>query len=165
MNISFSLQSEPESEVRISLSSFSDSAIGDIRQSLGRTELVDITLERIKGDAPISPAVLYSVIDIITGFLQENPEVILYYYCDEINSVPGMRKTKSITPAQYRNRLFSLLYEQGKLRYPQLPVADHLITIETPEGKAYIHLIYFDSVKEKVNLIQQYLIDIANDMK
>lgn len=69
-------------------------------------------------------ATLSKVVERIGKFLIENPHVILYYYCDEMNEIPGMRVSRDISSPEYCNHLFSLLYSKGARQFPELQIVD-----------------------------------------
>ena len=138
MNCFFTVSDKEGNEIRVSLSSFSQTGIEAL---LGETELIDISLERIKDTGKPSHSILSLLTEKICTFIQNNKHCVFYYYCDEVNAIPNIRKSKSISPAEYRNNLFSVLFERGKQQYPELNLEDKPIIIETDEGKAFIHLI------------------------
>ncbi|MBR5699727.1 MAG: hypothetical protein IKX37_01390 [Bacteroidales bacterium] len=165
MEISFSIFFREGNEIRVSLSSFSEEALGDIATDLAGIELVDISLVRQQGDFYADWKTLLQIATSIGKFLSENPNAILYYYCDEINPIPHIRPSHNIQPAEYRNRLFSILFQKGALLFPSLEVEDKPIIIKSDEGTAYIHLIYNSCLKEKAQMISDYLLEIAEGIK
>ena len=90
MEVSFSLTYKEGNEIRVSLSSFTDTAIPDLIGYLGDAEIVEVSLVRQCGEDMADLATLSKVVERIGKFLIENPHVILYYYCDEMNEIPGM---------------------------------------------------------------------------
>ena len=55
----------------------------DVKELLGSIEILDISLERVSGNTPTSPNVLFDISNFIAGVLNDNPETILYFYCDD----------------------------------------------------------------------------------
>ena len=165
MEISFSVVYGEGNEIFVSLSSFSDEALSDLTAITGSVDLVDISLARKSGNLYADWTTLTSITARIAIILKENPDIILYYYCDEISPIPYMRPTRNIKPAEYRNRLFSILTRKTIAGFPGLPVVDTPIMIETENGCAYIHLIYLAHMKQKADAIVSYLIDLAEGLK
>ena len=105
------------------------------------------------------------MVERIGKFLIENPNVILYYYCDEMNAVPGMRPSRDISSPEYRNQLFSILYSKGARQFPELSIIDMPIVFIGEDHKTFIHLIYREGLQDKADMIKDYLTDIAEGVK
>ena len=73
-----------------------------------------------------------------------------------------MRDSHNLTPAEYRNKLFSNLFNWGVSRFKEDVLVDDLITIDTGSQVAYIHLIYHFHLGDKVALIKNQLVELAN---
>ena len=162
MEITFSIKYHEKNELRVSLSTFSKESLGaELLNQLGNVELVDVTLFRQSGDLRANWNTLNRVVVQIGKILHENPDCIFYYYCDEINPIPKMRDSHDLTPAEYRNRLFSILFKKGASLFPKDCLIDDLITIETEQGVAYIHLIYRSNLTDKASIIKEELNKLA----
>ena len=72
-----------------------------------------------------------------------------------------MRDSHDLTPAEYRNKLFSTLFNKGASLFPEDCLIDDLITIETEQGVAYIHLIYHSHLTCKALIIKEELNRLA----
>ena len=66
-----------------------------------------------------------------------------------------------LTPAEYRNKLFSTLCKKGASLFPEDDLVDDLITIKTEQGVAFIHLIYHSHIKSKASFIKDELSKLA----
>lgn len=162
MEVTFSVKYHEGNEIRVSLSTFSRESLGDeLLNELGDVELVDVTLFRQSGDLRANWKTLNRVITQIVKILHDNPHCIFYYYCDEITPIPNMRDSHDLTPAEYRNKLFSILFKKGASVFPEDSLVDDLITIETEQGVAYIHLIYHSNLNSKATLIKEELVSLA----
>lgn len=89
MEVSFSLTYKEGNEIRVSLSSFPETAISDLRKHLGGVEIVEVSLVRQRGEDTTDLATLSELVTRVGKFMLENPDIILYYYCDEFNSIPA----------------------------------------------------------------------------
>ena len=165
MEVSFSLTYKEGNEIRVSLSSFPETAISDLKEHLGNVEIVEVSLVRQRGEDMTDLATLSKLVERIGKFLNENPNVILYYYCDEMNSVPGMRPSRDISSPEYRNQLFSILYSKGARQFPELAIIDMPIVFIGEDHKTFIHLIYCEDLQDKADMIKNYLTDIAEGIK
>lgn len=161
MNISFTITDKEGNEIKVSLSSFPEQSTG----FLEGTELVDISLQRTKDTGTLGYPILTLLSEKICKIITDNKESVFYYYCDEINTIPNIRKGKATPPAEYRNNLFTLLYQKAKEKHPELDIEDREIIFETQDGKAYIHLIYFEQNKTKANAIEKELETISASLK
>ena len=165
MEVSFALSYKEGNEIRVSLSSFTEAAIPDLIGYLGDSEIVEISLIRQCGDETADIITLSKVVERIGNFIVENPHVILYYYCDEMNEIPGMRATRDISSPEYRNHLFSLLYSKGSRQLPELHIVDMAIVFFGEDHKTFIHLIYREDLQDNADIIKDYLNDIAEAVK
>lgn len=164
MNFDFSIYQEEGNQIKVSLRSFSDESTKELSNILKDTELIDITLERT-GNGTIKLKLFTEIIERLYTIFQQNKNAIFYYYCDEIHEIPQMRKTKALSPAEYRNKLFSLLYQKGAARHNDIQIIDREIIIESDEGKAFIHLLYISELEHKAKAIEDKLIEISEAIK
>lgn len=165
MEVSFSLTYKEGNEIRVSLSSFPETAISDLRKHLGGVEIVEVSLVRQRGEDTTDLATLSELVTRVGKFMLDNPDIILYYYCDEFNSIPGMRPSRDMPGQEYRNQLFSILYTKGARQFPELSIIDMPIFFIGEDYKTFIHLIYRESLQDKADMIKDYLTDIAGGMK
>lgn len=162
MEVSFSFKYEEENELRVSLSSFVKESLGEeLSSKLGDIDLVDVTLYRQAGDSKATWRILNDIVEQLGKVLVENSHSIFYYYCDEITPIPNMRNSHNLTPAEYRNKLFSILFQKGVALIPEAVFVDDLITIITDKGTAYIHLIYNSDLSEKATLVKDEINSLA----
>ena len=162
MEVSFSVIYGEGNELRVSLSSFTKASLGEeLIEVLGDVELVDVTLIRQSGELRADWKTLNKISSFLGKILHDNRDAIFYYYCDELNSIPNMRNSHGLNPSEYRNRLFSVLFEMGKRLFPEDTLVDDLITIKTEQGTAYIHLIYHSRLAGKADAIKDELKKLA----
>ena len=165
MEITFSVEYGEGNEISVSLSSFSEEGLTELAQTIGPVDLVDISLIRISGNLKADWETLSSIANPIVRILKETPDVIMYYYCDEISPIPQMRPGREMQPAEYRNRLFTILTRKTMSSFPELGAIDTPLQIKTDKGCAYIHLIYLPHMKGKADFIVTYLMNLAADIK
>ena len=155
MKVTYPIRAVNGNEYLVRIESFNREMLpDDVKELLGSIEILDISLERVSGNTPTSPNVLFDISNFIAGVLNDNPETILYFYCDDIHDVD--RRNRSITPQKYRSQLFSSMFD----RYTQ----SHDISdiINTPlefkiDRDVYIHFIskreylkYVDAFKDTI---------------
>lgn len=165
MEVTFSITFREGNVIRVSLSSFSDDDLKALDERLGGTQLLNVSLVREKGDLYTDWSTLSKIVMKLGQTLIDNPDIILYYYCDEITPIPNIRASRSLQPAEYRNRLFSILFEKGTSMFPNHGFIDSPISIISDQGQAFIHLIGLENQRAKIQLIRSFLVDFANDLK
>ena len=89
MDISVSINSKLNDEYRIILSPFNLDIIPyEVQELLGDDiEIVDVTLERVKGINPTDIGILLKISNIIGEILNDNGNLILYFYCDDMHNI------------------------------------------------------------------------------
>ena len=78
------------------------------------------------------------IFGFIAGFLLDNENAILYFYCDDINEIN--RRNHDITPQKYRSRLFSRMSDRD----------------------IYIHIISRESHLDYANIIRTTIEDMEH---
>lgn len=123
-----------------------------------------MSLVRQRGEDTTDLATLSELVTRVGKLMLENPDIILYY-CDEFNSIPGMRPSRDMPSQEYRNQLFSILYTKGARQLPELSIIDMPTFFIGEDYKTFIHLIYRESLQDKADMIKDYLTDIAGGVK
>ena len=145
MNMSFDINTQEGDKVIVSLVSsypyLHDIAPADIPDF----ELLEVSIIREKGTSPIKMAVFGKIADILLSIADDNPEGILFYFCDIIEGIPNKRHSKIIASHEYRNRLFKLLFRRYSPK-----AKDHWSDIEvvlesdSPRLEMYTHFLLRD---------------------
>ncbi len=84
----------------------------------------------------------------LLSFLKDNPRTIFYFYCDDRNQPPKLRRNVSMQ--RFRSELFHCFY----VRYvtDKKQIKEHIIRIDDREvydKEIFIHLIYSSIVEDK----------------
>ena len=100
---------------------------------------------------------LSKFIEIISEYLIDNPDVVLYYYCDTTPINIRKNRRENLTYQEYRSKLFAKLFE--KANHSNF-VARNYIIEDTENGNHYITLItnikqteIFDKIKFELESI------------
>ncbi len=101
------------------------------------------------------------ICDYLLSFLKDNPKTIFYFYCDDRNRPPKLRR--EISMQKFRSELFHCLYE----RYvsDKKSIMEHIIRIddkEISEREIYIHLIYPALAEEKAMELKNVISEQAS---
>lgn len=84
----------------------------------------------------------------LLSFLKDNPRTIFYFYCDDRNQPPKLRR--KISMQRFRSELFHCFYERYVIEKEM--IKEHIIRIDDKEvydKEIYIHLIYSSFVEDK----------------
>ena len=109
-------------------------------RSYSDVEVYQIVLDRETGTNTTDIHVLNDISDFIAKVFLGNDNLILYYYCDDIQEIPSSNHV--ILPQEYRNRLFSTMISRYLQQHDSLDIVDTPISIIDAVGNAqYIHFI------------------------
>lgn len=155
MKVTYPIRAVNGDEYLVQIESFNRSMLpNDINELLGSIEILDISLERVSGHNTTSPSILFDISNFIAGVLNDNPEIILFFYCDDLHNVE--RRDKSITPQKYRSQLFSRMFDHYTCSHDMNDVINTPLEFKT-DRDIYIHFIsrrehlkYVDAIKYKI---------------
>ena len=162
MTFSFTVTSKTGDMYKVSLLSGDDAffAKGDILNIVGENiEIVEIDLDRIKGNSQTDTAVLSKIADGIANYFISNEKVVLYYYCDDLAELPASPKRGEMWPQEYRSMLFSLMFKRYLIRHDISDVIDVTIMIEQGPRPLLMHLIARKKHQKYLDLVRSYIID------
>ena len=112
MNLSFDVITREGDKVVVSLISFYPYISELVGDKFPQLEIVEITIVRESGMNPIKMAVFRKIAEILIDIAQDNPNTILYYFCDMSETLPNQRAGRDLTSQEYRNNLFKLLFQR-----------------------------------------------------
>ena len=116
-------------------------------------------LSRVAGRSPVKPSEFAPIVHRVESFMRLNPRAILCFYCDYLNEIPSIRKTRiPISVQEYRSRLFTALFDRYSKYHKSCSYVQSVITIEGEE-KYYIHIIALKSLSFLIDTIAQDLQD------
>jgi len=115
---------------------------GQALEQMGKSEVCDVTLLRQSDYDGVDRSALKLISHMLFDFLQQNPDNIIYFYCDDFNDLPRSRHNQALSPQEYRSRLFSALFQDETNRHGIDDYLDDVIEFEIEGTKRFIHLIY-----------------------
>lgn len=165
MEISFEINTGKGDTVAVSLSSSYYNFINDIlsKNCFPDLEVIDISIVRKSGSGVIPMAVLKEIVQRISVIMQCSPNAILCYYCDSSDPISAIRDTRDLLCQEYRDRLFSLMFA----RYADnshIVWYDYRIKATVDGEPQFIHLIYRESHKETISIIEKEVLDTLNEI-
>ncbi len=159
MDISFSVYSSLGDEYRVTLSTFTNLPDTIVEILGNHIELVDVTLERISGSSIANVKILATISNIIAEVFEENENLILYFYCDDVHEIP--RRNKNLSPQEYRSLLFSNMIDRYLFSKNITDIINTPIKIEA-EQDIFIHIISRKSQDIYVKAIQNEILSLNN---
>lgn len=159
MDFSVSITSSIDNEYRIILSPFNLNVIPDkVRELLGNEiEIADITLERVKGNTPTNIDILLKISNVIGDIFNDNENLILYFYCDDMHDIT--RRDKILSPQKFRSELFSRMFDRYVLSNGITNIINSPIEIKA-DRSIYIHLISRECHLKYVNAIKETIMEM-----
>lgn len=120
-------------------------------------EIVEVLLDRVKGIGKTSIAILSEMSEIIYRLFDANENIIVYFFCDDLNEIPNTKKQMS--PQTYRSRLFSSMFERFVQKQKINDIENVSISIEASGRTEYLHFIVRTHHLKYINYIQQNIED------
>ena len=161
MKLSVSLSFDNLDEYRIGLETINSGFLSDkVFEILkdGNIEIVEVILDRVKGTNSTKLHILSEISNIIYRFFKENPNIILYFFCDDLNAIPN--NLKNIEPQAYRSQLFSALFSRHVNKYNIIGIEDISICIDSMGNNEYIHFITRSEHLKYIEIIKNNIEEI-----
>ena len=118
-------------------------------------ELLEVSIIREAGSNPIRVEVFGKIADILVSIAEENPQTILFYFCDIVEGIPRLRPGKGIPSHEYRNELFKLLFarycEKAHEHWSDIEV---ILKSFNPPLEMYAHFLVRDRHLPLVDLLK-----------
>lgn len=163
MNLSFDVITKEGDKIIVSLTSFYPYIVQLIGDRFPQLEIVEITIIREAGNGPINIDVFGKIAQVLISIAKDNPNTVLYYFCDITEEIPYQRAGKEQTYQEYRNNLFKLLFQ----RYRTI-AGDHWSDIEIemkstqPLQTYYAHFLLRD---QHIPLVQILRNEVLSNFK
>ena len=119
---------------------------------------MEVSIVRERGTGPIKMEVFGKIAEIIISIVENNPNSVLFYFCDFSEEIPYQRRRAY--SHKYRNDLFKLLF----LRYNNL-ASEHWSDIEIilqsdePKLELYSHILLRDRHLPIIELLRKEISD------
>lgn len=142
MNQEFVIQSDQGDEYRLRITSDHIGMLSeDVLQELANkgVQVVDIELERTKGDNVTSPRVLAKIEECIADIFLSHQDVMICFFCDFISLIPSSKKNMSVQ--EYRSRLFSNMFERYVNVHHIVGIRNQVVTVKGIAEDYFAHVI------------------------
>lgn len=160
MKVSASLVVDSTEEYRIGFDTIETGFLQDeVFEYLNKegVEIVEVLLDRVKGSQTTSIAVLSEMSDIIYRLFEANENIIIYFFCDDLNEIPNTNK--NVSPQAYRSRLFSAMFDRFIHKQHIGNIDNVSICIEALGRTEYLHFIVRSHHQKYIDYIQQNIED------
>ena len=169
MNLSFDINTQEGDKVIVSLVS-SYPYLRDIAPaSIPEFELLEVSIIRDKGTKPVKMEVFGKIADILISIAEDNPDGILFYFCDIIEGIPSQRPNKTMMSHEYRNELFKLLFKRyspnAKDHWSDIEV---VLESDSPKLEMHTHFLLRDKHLPLVDFLRSEIknnFDLISDQK
>ena len=142
MNQEFVIQSDQGDEYRLRITSDHIGMLSDdvLRELANKgVQVVDIELERTKGDNVTSPRVLAKIEECIADIFLSHQDVMICFFCDFISLIPSSKKNMSVQ--EYRSRLFSNMFERYVSGHHIVGIRNKVVSVKGIAEDYFAHVI------------------------
>ena len=164
MDYSFYISTRGGDEYRIVLYDADVSILADPVRDLIFKQSVDISeimIDRVRGGESTGQEVLHEITSRIADLFAGNPNLILYYSCDDMNPIPSRNTkgaNKDIPVQEYRSKLFSHMFDSYMYSHQVSGISNTPIIIYGEGYAQYMHLIARNSHQAIVDLVKEDVI-------
>lgn len=159
MDLSFDIHNDKGDLVRVALSYYDTETLRAFTDDPLTFTLVfyDVTLVRIAGSDNVGIRTLKAVSDVLSRFMAENEASVLCFYCDDLTDV--RHRDKSITPQEYRSRLFSRMFDMHIRTNGIKNIVNYQVKIDDDACPRFAHFITPEKYLPAVRLLGNILMD------
>lgn len=170
METSYSI-SRQGSEYRILLSPAQLDILSDEMNILLSERGIDISeliIDRVQGDKTTEQDVLHDITGWVADMFASNPNLIIYYSCDDITPIPSRNthsENKDLTVNEYRSRLFTRIFDTYISSHQVTGVTNTPIRLDNYENgvgySIFIHLIARDKYADLVKMLKDNITKVS----
>ncbi|MCF0164843.1 MAG: hypothetical protein HUJ92_06125 [Bacteroidales bacterium] len=154
MEVTYRINTREGDELIISLSSTYPHIKDLLAPYFCDIEIIDMSIVRKNGADVIRMATLKEIADKTVNILDNSPNAILFYICDSTEKIPNIRRSRKILCQQYRDELFSKMFERYTANLDSNWI-DYKIIAEVENEPQYIHIIYRKEHTDAISILKQ----------
>jgi hypothetical protein len=142
----------------------------DIQQVLAdrHIDISELMIERINGESTTGQDVLHDITGWVAELFAGNPNLIIYYSCDDITPIPSRNTNsdnKDMPVNAYRSRLFTHIFDTYMLSHQVSGVTNTPIQLDNYENgigySLFFHFIARDIHSDIVEMLKQDIIEVS----
>jgi hypothetical protein len=159
------------SEYRILLSPVKISVLAENIQAIISKKGIDISeliIDRLSGEKVTEQAVLHDITAWVADVFANNPNLIIYYSCDDMMPIPSRNNSsgnRNLPVNEYRSRLFSHIFDTYMSSHQVSGVTNTPIRLDNYENgvgySIFIHFIARDKHAEIVELLKADIKEVS----
>lgn len=160
---------QKENEYRILLTPVNTEVLPErIQEKLVEREIdiSELIIERISGDSTTGQDILHDITGWIAEMFASNPNLIIYYSCDDITPIPSRNKNsdnKDMPVNEYRSRLFSHIFDTYMTSHQVSGVTNTPIQLDNYEnGIGYSLFFHFIARNIHSDIVEMLKADIRD---
>ncbi len=156
-----------ENEYRILLTPVNTGVFPERIQQILAERKIDISeliIERISGGSTTGQDILHDITGWIAEIFANNPNLIIYYSCDDMMPIPSRNKSsenRDMPVNEYRSRLFSHIFDTYMISHQVSGVTNTPIQLDNYEnGRGYSLFFHFIARDIHSDIIEMLKADI-----
>ena len=170
MEASYSIV-QRENEYRILLTSVNTEVLPKHIQEAISSKNIDISeliIERISGESTTGQDVLHDITSWVAELFAGNPNLILYYSCDDVTPIPSRNKrsgNRNMPVNAYRSRLFTHIFDTYMASHQVSGVTNTPIQLDNYEDgvgySLFFHFIARDIHSDIVEMLKEDIKEVS----
>ena len=162
---------QKDNEYRILLTSVNTEVLPEHIQEAISNRGIDISeliIERISGESTTEQDVLHDITSWVAELFASNPNLIIYYSCDDITPIPSRNKksdNKNMPVNAYRSRLFTHIFDTYMASHQVSGVTNTPIQLDNYEDgigySLFFHFIARDIHSDIVEMLKEDIREVS----
>ena len=131
-------------------------------------DISELIIERISGDSTTGQEVLHDITGWVAELFASNPNLIIYYSCDDMTPIPSRNKNsdnKNMPVNEYRSRLFTHIFDSYMISHQVSGVINTPIQLDNYENgigySLFFHFIAREIHSDIVELLKEDIRDVS----
>jgi hypothetical protein len=131
-------------------------------------DISELIIERISGDSTTGQEVLHDITGWVVELFASNPNLIIYYSCDDMTPIPSRNKNsdnKNMPVNEYRSRLFTHIFDSYMTSHQVSGVINTPIQLDNYENgigySLFFHFIAREIHSDIVELLKEDIRDVS----
>lgn len=131
-------------------------------------DISELIIERISGDSTTGQEVLHDITGWVAELFASNPNLIIYYSCDDMTPIPSRNKNsdnKNMPVNEYRSRLFTHIFDSYMTSHQVSGVINTPIQLDNYENgigySLFFHFIAREIHSDIVELLKEDIRDVS----
>ena len=133
-----------------------------------KIDISELIIERISGESTTGQEVLHDITGWIANIFASNPNLIIYYSCDDMAQIPSRNKNsdnRDMPVNKYRSRLFSHIFDTYMTSHQVSGVINTPIQLDNYENDAgyslFFHFIARDIHSDIVEMLKDDIKEVS----